>query len=392
MSQRSTSKYSKFKRPVLLAIACSMVGMHAIDAKSQTTGDVQTLQPITKAAFSTSSAFVEPHKTETDTGKSSATIQNALQSIVHHIEDSVVILESVDGRRSLGTVITTGHVIGKRSELTRRLTCIHQGKRTSAVVVASHADDDLALIKVDRIFEHPISIQRGAVSNLDPGSLVVSATLEKNVLGVVSVPEQVFSIAQPVCIDCVDLGLTVGKNAVVAARQPGGNPIIAAMKVTRVYPRTLAERVGILVGDALISINGMVVTNSAQIKEVGQQLRVGQTIRIRVVRDKQVLTLSRTIERLSPLSIHDRWGGGPFSAKRFGFNNVIAHDSIISPTDCGGPILDLDGNVVGINISRSMRSATFAIGIDRVAGFIKLADPNLKLNYKANPKRASYLD
>jgi serine protease Do len=40
---------------------------------------------------------------------------------------------------------------------------------------------------------------------------------------------------------------------------------------------------------------------------------------------------------------------------------VLEHDTILQPNQCGGPLVDLDGQVVGINIARANRVATYAI-------------------------------
>ena len=40
---------------------------------------------------------------------------------------------------------------------------------------------------------------------------------------------------------------------------------------------------------------------------------------------------------------------------------MIQHDSILAPAQCGGPICDLDGKVVGLNIARAGRVESFAL-------------------------------
>ncbi|MHC4406264.1 MAG: hypothetical protein ACYTG0_42060, partial [Planctomycetota bacterium] len=57
----------------------------------------------------------------------------------------------------------------------------------------------------------------------------------------------------------------------------------------------------------------------------------------------------------------DAWGGGPFSERRFGFPLAMVHDMPVQPSDCGGPVVDTDGNVVGINIARALRVTNYAI-------------------------------
>jgi S1-C subfamily serine protease len=49
------------------------------------------------------------------------------------------------------------------------------------------------------------------------------------------------------------------------------------------------------------------------------------------------------------------------SMRLTGFHSVIIHDAIVGRRQCGGPIVDLEGNVIGINIARFHRCSTFAI-------------------------------
>ena len=65
--------------------------------------------------------------------------------------------------------------------------------------------------------------------------------------------------------------------------------------------------------------------------------------------------------------------GGPLSNRRNGFPLAIQHDTVLRPRDCGGPLVDLTGSVVGINIARASRVATFAIP----AGTIQSLLPNM---------------
>ena len=57
---------------------------------------------------------------------------------------------------------------------------------------------------------------------------------------------------------------------------------------------------------------------------------------------------------------------GQVSRRRSGFPRVLQHDSILQPADCGGPIVDLDGKAVGVNIARAGRAATYAVPADAV--------------------------
>ena len=51
----------------------------------------------------------------------------------------------------------------------------------------------------------------------------------------------------------------------------------------------------------------------------------------------------------------------PKSGRRDGFSKVFSHDADLKPANCGGPIFDLDGNFVGLNIARNSRVRSYAI-------------------------------
>ena len=62
--------------------------------------------------------------------------------------------------------------------------------------------------------------------------------------------------------------------------------------------------------------------------------------------------------------------GSELSDRRGGFPSILQHDTVIKPIDCGGPVVDLDGKTVGINISRSGRTETYAIPSEAVLALI----------------------
>ncbi len=53
------------------------------------------------------------------------------------------------------------------------------------------------------------------------------------------------------------------------------------------------------------------------------------------------------------------------------FSTVFAHDFRLRPEECGGPVVDLAGHVVGLNIARADATRTLAIPADVVQAVIK---------------------
>jgi serine protease Do len=53
--------------------------------------------------------------------------------------------------------------------------------------------------------------------------------------------------------------------------------------------------------------------------------------------------------------------GSTLSNRRGGFPSILQHDTVLAPGNCGDPLVDLEGKVVGINIARAGRTETYAI-------------------------------
>ena len=53
--------------------------------------------------------------------------------------------------------------------------------------------------------------------------------------------------------------------------------------------------------------------------------------------------------------------GGDLSAHRSGYPSALQHDLTLHPDQVGGPLVDLEGRVVGLNIARTGRTGCFAI-------------------------------
>ena len=63
--------------------------------------------------------------------------------------------------------------------------------------------------------------------------------------------------------------------------------------------------------------------------------------------------------------------GTEISEKRSGFSKVLQTDLPIQPQQCGGPVVDLDGNVVGITIARAGRIKTYTLPSAEIEKLVK---------------------
>ncbi|MEM0925840.1 MAG: serine protease, partial [Planctomycetota bacterium] len=60
-------------------------------------------------------------------------------------------------------------------------------------------------------------------------------------------------------------------------------------------------------------------------------------------------------------SENDAAVNGPRNVRLSGFDAVMQHDTVLLPNQCGGPVLDSSGNVVGLNIARAGRVISYAL-------------------------------
>jgi serine protease Do len=138
---------------------------------------------------------------------------------------------------------------------------------------------------------------------------------------------------------------------------------------------TAADKAAVKAGDVLTSIAGTAVKTVVEAVTAIGRHRPGKTIELVVQRGGDELRISVTLGARPTndprfRAPEDRWGGGPFSNRRYGFPLALAHDAPILPTDCGGPLVDVDGTVAGINIARALRVTTYAIPADAVKSVV----------------------
>jgi S1-C subfamily serine protease len=86
----------------------------------------------------------------------------------------------------------------------------------------------------------------------------------------------------------------------------------------------------------------------------------------RVAMQAQMMDLANSLLDPTEMEVN-----GSISARSTGFQNVIQHDTVLAPNDCGGPVIDVDGNCVGMNIARAGRICSYALPSKVVASTIQ---------------------
>jgi serine protease Do len=134
-------------------------------------------------------------------------------------------------------------------------------------------------------------------------------------------------------------------------------------RVEQVLEGTSAARAGLQANDVIMRINDRVVTTREALIDMVGAFRPGDRVQLKVRRGEEVLDISTTLGNRMNGSRRDFQNrlGGELSERRGGFAKAIQHDTVLRPRECGGPLVDLDGRVVGVNIARAERVASYAI-------------------------------
>lgn len=163
-------------------------------------------------------------------------------------------------------------------------------------------------------------------------------------------------------------------SAITREIKSGGSEVILGvmlsqkddLKVEKITPKSGAEKAGLKEGDVLQTSAGMELKERADLLKSMQGKKPGDVIEIEVLRDGEVQKLD--VELMARpgkqmVTRNDQMSGGlnSLSKRRDGFPRVLHHDTPLIKSSVGGPLLNLNGECVGMNIARASRVATFAI-------------------------------
>lgn len=141
------------------------------------------------------------------------------------------------------------------------------------------------------------------------------------------------------------------------------------LSVEEVSKDSGAEKAGMKKGDILTAIAGKPFKEIAALGKLLAEMKSGTEVKVTLLRDgKQTeldVKLSARGDLFREVSRNDQMSGD-FSNRRSGFPRVIQHDVLGASITMGGPVLDLEGRAVGMNIARANRAETYAIPVEEL--------------------------
>lgn len=259
-----------------------------------------------------------------------------------------------------GTVVEDGgKVLTKWSEVSLsgdEIFCVAgDGRTAEARVLGVYPDEDVALLQLDGARFDPLELSDGLAPEL--GRFLVAAGPEgvPYGFGVVAVEERALR-------EQAFLGIMADPEY-----HEGG------VRLDEVLEEGAAQDAGMRPGDILLQVGDRGVDGLYELQNALQQFGPG---------DRTTLHFRRGAESLeAEVLLREKPKKGAFSADRLrimrqmgtllsqvadDFPVVIQTDMRLEPRQCGGPVVDLDGRVIGISIARTDRTRSFLLPASRL--------------------------
>lgn len=308
--------------------------------------------------------------------KNGSIVKSAFRHIVEAPSKSTVKILHEGKQIALGTIVdSNGLILTKASELKDEIECeLKDESLHKAKVVSVDNEHDLALLKIEVENLTPIRWKKNGDPRVGQWLATPGTTDSPISVGVVSVHRRPIK-GEPL------LGVNIEKAE-------------EGVLISAVSPDSGAAKAGIQEGDIVIGMAGKVIKTRAKLRELILDLHIGDKLKIKVLRDGEEKNFEAVIgtRPYNPRSrgaIQNRMGG-TLSDRRNDFPAVIQHDTVLRPQDCGGPVVDLTGEAIGINIARAGRTESYAIPADIIQKLLpKLAGKYLTTSTSDTTKVSS---
>lgn len=258
-------------------------------------------------------------------------------------------------RVGYGVVISPdGYIVTKASELEgiEELSVRVDRKQFDNVkVLASTVEWDVALLRVEADDLVPVDWEE----TVEPGhgtwvvSNGASSRLRRRVrVGIISANAREVGGGQVPVVLGVELKIESEALAIKAVQDDSG-----------------AAEAGLQADDVILTADGTAVANIEELKAVLEGRQPGDKLKLRIKRgeeemDKEVELRAREDIFEEKKTRNDQMSGR-YSERRTNFPRVLQHDVPFSERGVGGPLLNLDGRCVGMNIARVNRCESYAI-------------------------------
>ncbi len=279
-----------------------------------------------------------------------------LPSVVSQLENklddnSCIITSDIDGKKTeiTGTFVSGSNwIVSKNSSIGSDPSIVSGGKKLSLTVVDRDESSDLVLLKSPELNIAGVSLtsetklpQRGRfLLSPDPTSDGVTSVASSSAFKSSREASRGY------------LGVRLDDN------QQGGVVLVEVNEGA-------ARRAGLKTGDIILQVDQLAIKDRPQIIGYLQTLDPNTSIKAKVRRETTEFEMEIRLGA-PPTESNHAADMMEKSLRRDGFASVFSHDAVLKPEDCGGPVFDLDGNFIGINIARHSRTRAFVVPAEQI--------------------------
>jgi serine protease Do len=284
--------------------------------------------------------FIPPPKGDV-TGRSPFTDNTKFASLATPIRRSIVVVLSPDRPVALGLVVAAdGWILTKASEIEDRVFCqLADGQRLEATVAGRSTEHDLALLKVNAT---GLPVAAWSDRPLKPGVIVASVGPEPDapVFGAVGSP-------------VLEVPLEKGCRLPFNVRDPEPAAAEPGVEITDVWESIPPTAQGVQGHDLLTHVEDTPVPTTEEYQRVTKRLLekavAGERLQLTIQRRHKTLQVKVPVESAALTSskyyLYDLGG------RRTGFPVAFLHDAYVPRSYSGDAVLDVEGQVIGINVA-----------------------------------------
>ena len=286
-------------------------------------------------------------------------VKQALEELTEKVSPSIVLISSLDKTPLTHGVIIKedGFIISKFSELNDKdyQVLLPNQKRYHAVFVGSDKETDLALLKIKAEDLKAVNFE-GDFPQQKANWLVSPLFGLSSKIGIVS------SVTRSITRVSGVIGIMLG------------DEVKEGIVINGAVEKGPAHTAGVRTGDILMKVDG---------KEMLKREKLFEYLKDKSPGTKVVITVKQNgNELLREILLGDRnqtFGmfnrnlemSGTVSKRVDGFNKIIQHDIPIEHFETASPLLNIDGNVIGLNIAKVNRSEAYALPNSEIRSAIK---------------------
>ena len=265
----------------------------------------------------------------------------------------------LDGRKEIGygvVISADGHILSKASEVIDAkalAVTVDQTQYREVKLLAVDPSWDVALLKIEAGGLVPVVY--APTSEVPQGAWVVAngattRTARRLLAGIVSAKTREIPASGGAA-----LGVVLNGKAKL-------------LEVDAVNEKSGAKEAGLQKGDVILAIEGKKLKKIEDIAEILKDRKAGSTVKMTYRRKGEETTVDVRLaargEMFTDQMNRNDQMSGEYSPRRSGFPRVMQHDILGSRSVVGGPLLDLDGRCIGMNIARANRAESFAIPVE----------------------------